>query len=81
MPGGSGINLKIARELTDFPHPDSPTIPRVCPFFNCHDKSFTAFTVLPLILNSTRKFLTSSAISFMTLQPVLMDQEHHWVYF
>ena len=52
--------------LTDLPQPDSPTMPRVFPFFNFHDKSLTALTVFPLKWNSTLRFLTSRARLFMT---------------
>jgi hypothetical protein len=29
LPGGMGISPMIERAVTDFPHPDSPTTPRV----------------------------------------------------
>jgi hypothetical protein len=42
FPGGSGISLITESEVTDFPLPDSPTIPSVSPGFTWNDTPSTA---------------------------------------
>ena len=32
FPGGDAISCMMERAVTDFPEPDSPTIPRISPF-------------------------------------------------
>ena len=81
FPGGSGISFNIARELTDFPQPDSPYNSSVSPFFKFQDKLLTALIFLPLTKKSTLKFLTSNAKFVMTWQPGLIEAWHHLVYF
>ena len=61
-PGGLGINLIAESEVTDFPDPDSPTIPIVAPLFNVKLTPFTAFTEVPSVLNSVTKFLNSNNV-------------------
>ena len=43
FPGGSGINLFMDKDVTDFPDPDSPTIPSTSPFKISKEILFTAF--------------------------------------
>ena len=62
IPGGLGINLIADREVTDFPEPDSPTIPTVSPLFKVKLISLTAFTVVPSVRNSVTKFLNSNSV-------------------
>ena len=49
IPGGLGINLIADKEVTDFPDPDSPTIPIVSPLFKLKLISLTALTVVPSV--------------------------------
>ncbi len=46
-PGGSGFSLMIQEEVTLFPQPDSPTIPRISPGRTSKLTSRTAFTTPP----------------------------------
>ena len=44
-PGGEGINRRSERHATDFPDPDSPTIPSVSPGVIENETSSTARTI------------------------------------
>ena len=65
LPGGLGISLIAESEVTDFPEPDSPTIPTVSPLFKVKLILFTAFTVVPSVWNSVTKFLNSNKVLLM----------------
>ena len=56
---GSTI-LKIARPVVDFPHPDSPTTPRVLPRSMVNDTSSTACSIPLGVLKYFLRFFTSS---------------------
>src|SRR5699024_8669042 len=53
------------REVTDFPHPDSPTSPRISPLLMEKETLFTAVTHVLSRLNSVRRFFTSNNFSDM----------------
>ena len=61
-PGGEGIKRIAEREVTDFPDPDSPTIPMVSPLLRVKLIPFTALTTVPSVLNSVTKFLNSNNV-------------------
>ena len=48
-PGGMGTNRIRDSTVTDFPEPDSPTIPMVSPRFREKETPSTAFTVPNLV--------------------------------
>src|SRR6266404_8761640 len=58
LPGGSGINLISERFATDFPEPDSPTMPSVSPRSTSKLTPSTAFTVPSSVLKYVRRSLT-----------------------
>src|SRR5438093_8265719 len=62
-PGGLGISRMIDRLVTDFPDPDSPTMPSVSP--RCRSKltPSTARTVFSSSAKYVRRFLTESSIT------------------
>src|SRR5207237_8859362 len=60
FPGGSRINRIIERFATDFPDPDSPTMPRVSPRLSLKVIPSTALTVPSSVSKYVRRSLTSS---------------------
>ena len=49
LPGGSGISRLIDSEVTDFPEPDSPTIPNTSPLKISNEISLTALAIPPSV--------------------------------
>jgi hypothetical protein len=49
----------MARLVTDFPEPDSPTIPKVFPFSTENERLSTALTKPSSVGKLTQRFLTS----------------------
>ena len=58
-PGGDGMRRSTLRHSTDFPLPDSPTMPSVLPFETASDTAALAKTVAPRIRNSVTSPRTS----------------------
>ena len=56
-PGGLGINLLIDIEVTDFPDPDSPTIPNTSPSYISKETLLTALAIPASVLKNVFKFL------------------------
>ncbi len=52
-PGGSGMSRRMEREVTVFPHPDSPTMPSVSPGKSSKETPSTARAV-PLPCSVTK---------------------------
>src|SRR6478672_6365966 len=65
-PGGS-IRPMIARPVTDFPAPDSPTTPRTSPLAMSKEIPSMARSRLRRVTNSTRRLRTESTGSVMRL--------------
>lgn len=63
-PAGLGTNRNIEREVTLFPLPDSPTIPRAWPFLRWKLPPSTALTTPALVKKCVLRFLTSNIFSF-----------------
>ena len=59
-PGGVGINPMIASEVTDFPHPDSPTRPRTSPAATSNETPFTTRAIPVSVAKSTERSRTES---------------------
>jgi hypothetical protein len=55
-----GSNFKIDNAVSDFPDPDSPTIPRVLDLFKENEISFKTCFLPSLFENDNDRFLTSS---------------------
>ena len=55
----------MEKAVTDFPQPDSPTIPRVSPRFIVKFTSSTGVTVPNWVLKLISRLLTSSIFSFI----------------
>src|SRR6218665_1133742 len=60
FPGGFGIRRITDKEVTDFPDPDSPTIPTVSPRERVNEILLTAFMVSSSVRNSVTRFFISS---------------------
>src|SRR5436190_20089567 len=81
-PDVGSIRRRIVLPVVVFPHPDSPTTPRVSPRATSNETSFTAFTAPTwrdrtpfLIGNSFFRFLTeSSGASPLTRAAVVMPR-------
>src|SRR6185503_8943205 len=58
-PGGRGIRPSSERHATDFPDPDSPTMPSVSPRSSWNETSLTARTTPCRVWNAVRRPLTS----------------------
>src|SRR5882724_1807777 len=58
LPGGLGIRRMIERLATDFPEPDSPTMPSVSPCFTSKLIPSTALTVPSSVSKYVRRSLT-----------------------
>ncbi len=58
----------IDNDVTDFPEPDSPTMPIISFLCISKETSFTAFTIPDSVLNSVTRFLTSMSKLFSMLQ-------------
>ena len=56
----------MLKAVTDFPEPDSPTIPSVSPFFKRNDNLFTARYMPFSVLKSTQKSFISKIIAWMS---------------
>src|SRR5688572_33293668 len=76
-PGGVGINLMIERFVTDFPDPDSPTMPSVSPRERSNDTPSTALTTRPSSSKYVRKLRTErrlvnvvSALSHLRIERI-----------
>ena len=67
FPGGMGINLIKESMVTDFPQPDSPTIPRVSPFLRSKEIPSTALTVPQRVVKCVRKSSTDNITSVSIL--------------
>src|ERR1019366_1746813 len=59
------------KEVTDFPEPDSPTIPIVSPRLRVKLISFTARVNPSSVLNSVTKFFTSNSKLFWLMYVLL----------
>src|SRR5437763_7788166 len=58
LPGGLGMRRMIERFVTDFPEPDSPTMPKVSPRFRSKLMPSTALTVPSSVSKYVRRSLT-----------------------
>src|SRR5436305_14531907 len=70
LPGGSGINRISERFATDFPEPDSPTIPSVSPCFTSKLIPSTAFTVPSSVSKYVRRSLTVKTLPFVDVSDI-----------
>jgi len=61
----------IEEEVTLLPHPDSPTIPNVCPESNEKVTPSTAFTIPVAVLKCVFKLSTFNNGSLFILSPLL----------
>ena len=57
-----GLSCIIDFAVTDFPDPDSPTIPKTSPSFKERDKFLTANILPSSVSNSTFNFLISNKL-------------------
>src|SRR6476660_7079192 len=81
FPGGLGTSRMIDRFVTDFPEPDSPTIPNVSPRFKRNEMPSTALTTPSSVSKYVRRSLTSRRCLLVELiQSSFEDQVHHAVH-
>src|SRR5260221_12202483 len=73
LPGGMGMSRMSDSAVTDFPHPDSPTIPSVSPAASSNDTPSTAWTTPSRVKNCVLRSLTSSSSGKCSPLPLL----HH----
>src|SRR5215470_4971205 len=81
FPGGSGTRRMIDKFVTDFPEPDSPTIPNVSPRFKRNEIPSTALTTPSSVSKYVLRSFTSSRFPLVDLiQSSSADQEHREVH-